>query len=72
MKKQSPKLSGDQNWIKASDEVKSNIDAILAYEENEKVATKENRPHYYSAPTDWRSFSYLIGAWMTDTIQLRK
>ena len=72
LKKQSPKLSGDQNWIKASDEVKSNIDAILAYEENEKVATKENRPHYYSAPTDWRSFSYLIGAWMADTIQLRK
>jgi len=72
LKKQSPKLSGDQNWIKASDEAKSNIDAILAYQENEKVATKENRPHYYSAPTDWRSFSYLIGAWMADTIQLRK
>ena len=72
LKKQSPKLSGDQSWIKASDEVKSNIDAILAYEENEKVATRENRPHYYSAPTDWRSFSYLIGAWMADTIQLRK
>lgn len=72
LKKQSPKLSGDQNWIKASDEVKSNINAILAYEADEKVATKENRPHYYSAPTDWRSFSYLIGAWMADTIQLRK
>ena len=72
LKKQSPKLSGDQNWIKASDEVKSNIDAILAYEEKEKVATKKNRPHYYSAPTDWRSFSYLIGAWIADTIQLRK
>ena len=72
LKKQSPKLSGDQNWIKASNEVKSNIDAILAYEADEKVATKENRPHYYSAPTDWRSFSYLIGAWMADTIQLRK
>ena len=72
LKKQSPKLSGDQNWIEASNGVKSNIDAILAYEENEKVATKENRPHYYSAPTDWRSFSYLIGAWMADTIQLRK
>jgi len=72
LKKQSPKLSGDQNWIKASDDVKSNIKAILAYEADEKVATKENRPHYYSAPTDWRSFSYLIGAWMADTIQLRK
>ena len=72
LKKQSPKLSGDQNWIKASDDVKSNINAILAYEADEKVATKENRPHYYSAPTDWRSFSYLIGAWMADTIQLRK
>ena len=72
LKKQSPKLSGDQNWIKASDEVKSNIDAILAYEEKEEVATKKNRPHYYSAPTDWRSFSYLIGAWIADTIQLRK
>ena len=72
LKKQSPKLSGDQNWIKASDEVKSNIDAILAYEENEKVATKENRPHYYSAPTDWRSFSYLNGAWMADTTHLTK
>ena len=72
LKKQSPKLSGDQNWIKASDEVKSNINAILAYEADEKVATKENRPHYYSAPTDWRSFSYLIGAWIADTIQLRK